>query len=63
MEGFYSYPHYRECDEQPDGFPCVCEHIASQQFEEYQEGLIKDSLVDSPLVDEADKDTADLDLI
>lgn len=25
--------HYTECEDQPVGFPCICEHLAQERFD------------------------------
>lgn len=60
--------HYTECEQQPDGFPCICDHLAEARMDEeinnrVDEALLNDEEEPSPLVNEADKDTADTDLL
>ncbi len=33
--------HESECDDQPMGYPCVCDHIADQRFEDSVEVQIE----------------------
>lgn len=51
--------HYTECEQQPEGFPCICDHIADER----REAEIDAQIEDNGLVNEADKDTADTDLL
>lgn len=29
--------HLSKCDEQPDGFPCICDHLADEEYNKYLE--------------------------
>lgn len=33
--------HEAECDDQPEGFPCICDHIADRRREEEAENQME----------------------
>ena len=36
--------HYARCEEQPEGYPCICDHIADELDEAYEKSI--DSQID-----------------
>lgn len=34
--------HEAECEDQPEGFPCICDHIKDRREQEMNDALIDD---------------------